>query len=429
MFKTFLEVQDVLRKYKNIRVAMEFATPHIADFVGAHRIITSKKEVDEKTQKIYAGLFHEWYADGAGSRYMGTDVPRRLYIDDIYKIYASTIAVKKPMVLHASEFSLIQDETLKNFYIESGIKSILSIGIYVNNELWGTMTIHDVNEERDFKTDGTIDRLQMVTNELGFYLSTLDHNVVESHKRVDDHSVRMTALGKMAAGIAHEINNPIFIIGGFATRIEQLVDEKEILDKVDESKICLDMIQKNCKKVTNIVEGLRLMSRNSEKDEFEVFDLNEVIKRTLDISKDNFQMNSIDLVSELSDEEFLVECKPGQLSQVVTNLLNNSYDSLTSQGLKGWVKVETKSADGHVILSITDAGARLSDEVVKNIMEPFFTTKDPGKGTGLGLSICKEILKRFNGEISVDQNCPNVKFDIRLPLISFEDDEDEEEVN
>jgi len=427
MFKTYLEVQDILRKYKNIRVAMEFAAPHIADFVGAHRVITSKREIDEKTQKVYLGLFHEWYADGVDSRYMGTDVARRIYVDDAYKTYTTTVAVKKPMIWRASEFSKIQEEGLKDFYKDSEIKSTLTVGIFVKNELWGTITIHDVNEERDFKTDGTIDRLEIVANELGFYLSVHDHNVVESHKRVDDHSVRMTALGKMAAGIAHEINNPIFIIGGFATRIEQLVDEKIILEKTDESKVCLDMIQKNCKKVTNIVEGLRLMSRNSEKDEFEVFDLNEIVKRTIDISKDRFQMQSIELDHGLNEGELLIECKPGQLSQVVTNLLNNSYDSLSTQGIKGWVKIETSVSDeGDAVLSITDAGSRLSDEVVENIMEPFFTTKPPGKGTGLGLSICKEIIKRFNGDISVDQNCPNVKFDIRLPIISFEDEDSEE---
>ena len=265
-----------------------------------------------------------------------------------------------------------------------------------------------------------------MANELGSYLGIHDTNLVESHKLVDDHSVRMTALGKMAAGIAHEINNPIFIIGGFSTRIEQLLNEGEILEKSDETRVCLDMIEKNCKKVTNIVEGLRLMSRNSEKDEFEVFDLNEIIKRTIDISKDRFQMDSVDIQSSLSSSELLVECKPGQLSQVLTNLLNNSYDSLTSQRLKGWVKIETVVDGSNAILSITDAGQKLSDEIVDNIMEPFFTTKDPGKGTGLGLSICKEILKRFNGDISVDQNCPNVKFDIRLPLISFDDEEAEE---
>ena len=426
MFKTFLEVQNVLNKYKNVRVAMEFAAPLIAEFLGVHRIITSKKDVDEKTQKIYAGLFHEWFEDCAGSRYMGSNVSRRLYVDDIYKIYSTTIAVKKPMIIHQKDFHLIQDEPLKEFYQDSDIKSVLSVGIFVNNELWGTITVHDVLTERDFVTDGTVDRLQIVANELGSYLGIHDTNLVESHKLVDDHSVRMTALGKMAAGIAHEINNPIFIIGGFSTRIEQLLNEGEILEKSDETRVCLDMIEKNCKKVTNIVEGLRLMSRNSEKDEFEVFDLNEIIKRTIDISKDRFQMDSVDIQSSLSSSELPVECKPGQLSQVLTNLLNNSYDSLTSQRLKGWVKIETVVDGSNAILSITDAGQKLSDEIVDNIMEPFFTTKDPGKGTGLGLSICKEILKRFNGDISVDQNCPNVKFDIRLPLISFDDEEAEE---
>lgn len=425
MFKTFLEVQNILSKYKNIRVAMEFAAPSIAEFVGVDRIVISKREIDENSQKIYLGVFHEWYKDGVGSRYMGNETPRKIFVDDVFKIYQTTVAIKKPMIFKEADFAQIQVPVLKDLYRDSDIKSTATVGLYVHNELWGTITIHNVDEEKDYIADESIDRLQMVANEFGSYLCMYDHSVLESQKRVDDHSVRMTDLGKMAAGIAHEINNPIFIIGGFATRIEQLVDEKEVLNKEDETRICLDMIQKNCKKVTNIVEGLRLMSRNSEKDEFEVFDLNEVIKRTVDISKDRFQMESIDLCTDLSDGELLIECKPGQLSQVVTNLLNNSYDSMTAQKIKGQVKIKTQNVDGDAVLSITDAGPRLSDEVVKNIMEPFFTTKAPGKGTGLGLSICKEIIKRFNGNISVDQNCPNVKFDIRLPLISFEEESED----
>lgn len=432
MFDVFLKIQNIFQKYKNSRVAIEFSCPYIGEFLDVDRVIISRIDTDDANQKLYLNLFYEWHTEDAGSPNFDHYKDKRLYIEDVYKVYAKTIGIGKPFILHDYELETLSDEVVKSLGQNSDAKSIASVPIIVNNQPWGTLSIHNLHKNRMYKDDGTIEKLQIVANELSNYFNQLSNVTGQEQAWVEDHSIRMVALGRMAASVAHEINNPIFIIGGFATRIEQLLEEGEILESKDETHIALDMIQKNCKKVTNIIEGLRLMSRSTENDELEVADLNEIIKRTVDISKDRFQMEGIILKTNLLDTELLFECKPGQFSQILTNLLNNSFDSLKEKSKKTaevedqWVEVRTSLEGDDILLSVVDSGPRLSEEVVKNIMEPFFTTKDPGKGTGLGLSICKEIIKRYHGTIEVDLNCPNVKFDIRLPQISF-DEEDENE--
>ncbi|EQC46549.1 sensor histidine kinase [Bacteriovorax sp. Seq25_V] len=423
MLNALLEIQNCFKSYKNIHSAFESSCKHMGEFLDAHRIVIFDRRFDEERDEAYISFYHEWADVGRPLRYSTNQVPRRLYLDDIYKAY-NQIAVESFFVLYPDRLNKKVDPTLREFYRDSDIKSVLILPIIVHNEIWGSFTVHDLDIERDFEADGTVQRAVYLAGEISSFIERVRQYNKRVLTQLDDHSYRMESLGRMAASIAHEINNPIFLIGGFATRIEQIFEEGDVEKKSEEVLRCLDLIQKSCKKTSNIIEGLRLMSRPTKRDELEVCDLKDIINRTVDISKERLQFDKIEIIKEFNDDqEFLVECKPGQLSQVLTNLVNNSFDSLIEKDIKRWIKIECTKTDSCVKLSFTDAGQRPSDDIIKNMIEPFYTTKPPGKGTGLGLSLCKEIIKRFNGNFDVDRTSEFMKFDIELPLISFDEDE------
>ena len=234
----------------------------------------------------------------------------------------------------------------------------------------------------------------------------------------NDHGKKMATLGVMAAGIAHEINNPLFIINAFATKIDNLIARKELdfgqLERVSH------MIQKNCKRISGIVQGMHMYSRNTCRDEFEVECAKKIVENSLELSKERMRLQEIELKLSFDKDELPVECKASQLAQVLVNLLNNSYDSIVNEKGEKWVEIGAHRVDDRVQITVTDSGKKLSDDLKKKILQPFFTTKKKGQGTGLGLSISREIIHRHDGVLSIDDNSTNVRFVIDLPILLFE---------
>jgi PAS domain S-box-containing protein len=230
---------------------------------------------------------------------------------------------------------------------------------------------------------------------------------------------KMASLGEMAAGMAHEINNPLTIITGTASRLEMLIVKK----KFDETLFLKDvkMIGTTAMRISKIVKGLKTISRSGEDDSFENVALEKIVNETVDLSIERFKTGGVDLrVSQIPNIE--IQCRAVQVSQVLLNLLNNSFDVLEGK-VDSWVAVEClieqNDHEGNptmVKIQVTDSGLGIPPHVVEKLMQPFFTTKGVGKGTGLGLSISKGIIEKHNGKFWLDQNCPNTRFIIELPL-------------
>jgi C4-dicarboxylate-specific signal transduction histidine kinase len=115
-----------------------------------------------------------------------------------------------------------------------------------------------------------------------------------------------------------------------------------------------------------------------------------------------------------SGEDFNIKCRPGELAQVLLNLLNNSYDAVQDLPEK-WVRVNLDSFGSTIDIRVTDSGPGIPAEISSKLMQSFFTTKEIGKGTGLGLSISKGIVEAHNGNIRIDNNCKNTCFVVTLP--------------
>lgn len=229
---------------------------------------------------------------------------------------------------------------------------------------------------------------------------------------------QFSALGEMASGIAHEINNPLAIISGSCTVISKSLDSDEI-DKEFISEMMVD-IKSTVKRISKIIQGLRNISRDPSKDEFEMVFTPELFEDVISLCGEKFKgidltINGLDKLTTIPVEVLKI-----QISQVILNLLNNSHDAvLTSSSKDKWIDLSVAHHQSHdeIEITITDSGDGIADEVKDKIFNPFFTTKDIGKGTGLGLSLSKAIIKRHQGDFSLNSEHKNTQFIIKIPRV------------
>jgi PAS domain S-box-containing protein len=226
-------------------------------------------------------------------------------------------------------------------------------------------------------------------------------------------SAKLSSLGEMAGGIAHEINTPLAIITGKA---EILIDgytsgrvtHLESIKHIEKIKLTAERIAK-------IIKGLRLFSRNSEGDAAEIFTISSVLEATLDLCHEKLVHAEIKVVKDIKND-FEVLGKFTELSQVIMNLVSNSIDAVKALNVK-WIKIEVTQSEQLCTVTVTDSGSGISAQVQEKMMNPFFTTKEVGKGTGLGLSISSGIIKSHGGRIRYDSACANTSFVIELPIL------------
>lgn len=237
-------------------------------------------------------------------------------------------------------------------------------------------------------------------------------------------SAKMSSLGEMASGIAHEINNPLTIIIGKTTLLKRRLENQEGLFnnnfKYNHSVMEeLSNIQITAKRIGAIIRGLRSFSRNAENDQMERVHISDLINETLDFSRERFKFHGIQLKVKMDHgSPMYVNGRAAELLQVLVNLLNNAYDAVEPLKEK-WVEIKVIQHNDKCRISITDSGDGIDPEVLDKIMMPFFTTKEVGKGTGLGLSISKGIIENHQGKFYYDMTSPNTSFVIELPIISL----------
>ncbi|WP_127718107.1 sensor histidine kinase [Halobacteriovorax sp. HLS] len=235
--------------------------------------------------------------------------------------------------------------------------------------------------------------------------------LVESEKQAVQSS-KLAALGEMASGIAHEINNPLTILSGNIRSIDRSFGKEDSEEKVK------NMIQKchiSIQRITKIIRGLKKMSRDGSEDDFELISTAYIIEDIESLIHERFKCNGISYNVKNTCPDEQIFCQPIQISQILLNLLNNSFHAIEHTP-SPWIELKVVKSYENIIISVTDSGQGISKEVEEKIFTPFFTTKEVGKGTGLGLSISKDIAVKHNGALFIDRTHTNTCFTLKLPI-------------
>lgn len=224
---------------------------------------------------------------------------------------------------------------------------------------------------------------------------------------------KMAALGEMAGGLAHEINNPLAVIHGRASILESLASNGMLQPSVAAETAA--RIKATAMRISTIVKGLRAFARDGEQDPFKRVPLASVVLDTLELSQERFRAHEIELVVPQIPETILLECRPVQLAQVLLNLLNNSHDAVRNLSQR-WVRIEHELRGDDLRIAVVDSGQGIPADIRAKVMQPFFTTKEVGMGTGLGLSISRGIISSHHGNLYLDETSSNTRFVLQLPL-------------
>jgi signal transduction histidine kinase len=206
-------------------------------------------------------------------------------------------------------------------------------------------------------------------------------------------SGKLAAVGQLAGGLAHEINNPLGVILGFAQGVQRR------LQSGDPLHLPIDSIVREGLRCKSLVQELLTFSRTARKGN-EPCDLNQVVSSALALVGTKARTLGVEVVQELEPDLPVIDGNPTQLQQVVVNLGTNAVDAMDGGGV---LTVRTSRADGGAVaVEVIDTGCGIPPDVLARIFEPFFTTKEVGKGTGLGLSLVHEMVRQHGGEIAVD---------------------------
>ena len=263
-------------------------------------------------------------------------------------------------------------------------------------------------------------RLDENKKELQNHITSLEkaNNELKAAQKEIIKSEKLASVGRLAAGIAHEIGNPIGIILGYIGLIQKggLSPEEE--------KDFLARVEGEVTRVNVIIRQLLDFSRSTteQKEKCSVHDL---INDTVEMLKPQPSMRELEIALDLGAERDAVIADKNQMQQVFLNILINSIDALEEEGQireKSRIIVKSKNKDGFIELDFIDNGPGASSEDIGRIFDPFFTTKEPGRGTGLGLSVCYRIIEGLEGTIKAESTPgEGMVINIRLPLIKDPD--------
>jgi two-component system NtrC family sensor kinase len=264
-------------------------------------------------------------------------------------------------------------------------------------------------------------QLRAANKEIVTWAKTLEDRVEQKTKelnRAHDHVLhveKMASLGKMAAVVAHEVNNPLSGILTYAKLLRKWVESGQVdREKREETMECLDLIAAESRRCGELIKALLTLSRTAPMN-VQSTNLHAVIDRCLLLVRHQLELGGIELQLKRAEDLPLVSCDPAQIEQVLLALIMNAIDAMPRGG-NLWIETRLSSDDAEIEIQVRDDGAGIAPDVLPHIFEPFLTTKESGHGVGLCLAISRGILERHDGRIEVASELGRgTTFTITLP--------------
>lgn len=452
--KRFVQVDD-------ISVAINQALLEMGKFSNASRAYVFEIRHNEE---LMDNTF-EWCSEGVSAE---IDNLKGLPIS-LFPWWISQI--ENGNILNIKDVSSLGEEAKaeKEILEAQNIKSVLVLPLMFDGKLQGFVGIDNVNSPSGWKEEdrailgiiaeffSSAFRRLFAEQELNKSNLELEETLLtlkKTHSQLVSQE-QMVAIGRLSAGVAHEINNPLgFILSNQTTLRTYIKDLLEIIEvsnqlaktslestnlevivesankynklakKLDLEYIAedivdlMDDIDIGISRVSKIVEGLRFFSHKTNNDQFDAYKMDEGIKNTLIIINSKLK-EGITVNQDLDPNMPMIECNSGQINQVLLNILVNAVDAINEKNINdGQININTYFDNQFAYLEIEDNGIGMSQETISQIFTPFFTTKEIGSGTGLGLSIVYDFITNVhNGNISVDSTVgTGTKFIIKLPI-------------
>ncbi len=293
-----------------------------------------------------------------------------------------------------------------------------------SGDLGYQIAVESTDELGDLANSFNIMSLQLraANEEITSWARTLEARVEDKTnelKRAHEHVVhveKMASIGKMAAVVAHEINNPLSGILTYAKLLKKWVEKVEGNEqKRVEIRECLDLVESESKRCGDLVKNLLMFSRTAPMN-LEWADVNQVVDRCIRLVQHHLDLGNVQLQVETAPDLPVLHCDPAQVEQVLLALVMNAIDAMPRGG-NLMVRTRSLPQSRQIEIQVRDDGVGIPPDLLPRLFEPFLTTKETGKGVGLGLAISKTIVERHGGVIEVEsQPGRGTTFYIFLPV-------------
>jgi two-component system NtrC family sensor kinase len=305
----------------------------------------------------------------------------------------------------------------------------LYAGTWLKNIKWllvisqdPTETMTGLSEARNLEVGIVLAGALLIIVTVVFTTRSMVKKLVEADRAVCEmnaqlvQSDKLAAMGKMAASVAHEVNNPLAVISEKTGWALDLLEEEEFQQSKNlaELRRSLHKIDEHVERARKVVHNMLGFARRMEPRTEDV-DINQVIDQTISLLENYARTSNIDIQTHLASDLPIIASDQAQLQQVFLNLVSNAIDAIGNGGL---IEVSTRQLDSNIYVNIKDDGPGMSPEMQKKIFEPFFTTKSGGKGTGLGLSVSLGLVEKMGGTITLESKVgEGCTFTVKLPIV------------